>query len=212
MSATSVLISSVVEPLQHVADTRYRPWRSVLTVLSLDLGGLTLSFGASILTSTVLHGRFVPPSPLDCLIAVVIFLGIFAMADLYRTVGVAPVEELRRTVSAICGTFLLLVFITFLLKESVNYSRGMILLAWCWACIVIPSARLIGKPVLGKRSWFAKPVAILGAGETARKLIETLKRTPGLALRPVVAFDDDPAKYRTLVDVPVVGGLDAASS
>ena len=33
-----------------------------------------------------------------------------------------------------------------------------------------------------------------------------------MALRPVVAFDDNPGSYATLVDVPVVGGLDTASS
>jgi len=43
-------------------------------------------------------------------------------------------------------------------------------------------------------------------------LIEALGRNPGLALRPVVAFDDNAAKHGTLAGVPVVGALSDAPS
>jgi Undecaprenyl-phosphate galactose phosphotransferase WbaP len=43
-------------------------------------------------------------------------------------------------------------------------------------------------------------------------LVDTLKRNPALALRPVLAFDDDPAKRGRLHNVPVVSGLDGASA
>jgi Undecaprenyl-phosphate galactose phosphotransferase WbaP len=171
-----------------------------------------LSFGASIFTWSTSRGQLLTLSNLDYLISVVLLVGIFGVADLYRTIGVAPVKELRRAVLAILGTFLLLVFITFLVKESTSYSRGLTISAWCCASIVIPVIRLIAKPILGKRPWFAKPVAILGGGRTALDLVETLRRNSCLALRPVVAFDDNPGSYATLVDVPVVGGLDTASS
>jgi Undecaprenyl-phosphate galactose phosphotransferase WbaP len=103
-----------------------------------------------------------------------------------------------------------LVCLTFLLKAGAQYSRGATILAWATAVALVPITRLISRPLLGKYGWFAKPVAILGAGRTGQMLVELLKRNPGLALNPLVAFDDDPAKQGRLLDVPVVSRLDEA--
>jgi Undecaprenyl-phosphate galactose phosphotransferase WbaP len=172
---------------------------------------LALSFGISILVWTI-RSQPVNSSYAEYLTALALFLAICRVADLHGTAGVAPVEELRRISLAISGTFLLLIFVTFLMKETAKYSRGMIILAWCCAIIVLPISRLTIRPFLGRRNWFAKPVAILGAGRTAAMLIETLTRNPDLALRPVVAFDDDWAKCGALSGVPVVHGLSNCSA
>jgi len=41
-------------------------------------------------------------------------------------------------------------------------------------------------------------------------VFDALKRNPALGLRPVVLFDDDPAKHGNIDGVPVVGPIDAA--
>ena len=209
MSTSSMFITTA-EPLHLVDRGRFSPWVPAATMLASDVCGLALSFGISILVWSVIHGRLLLPSHLDALVSTLLFVASFAVSGLYRTVGLTPVEELRRSVLAIAGTFLLLVFITFVVKQSTNYSRGMIVSAWCCATIIIPVTRLIVKPVLGKCSWFAKPVAVLGGGAMARSAIATLRNNTGLALRPVVAFSDHLDTFGTQVEVPVVGGLAAA--
>jgi Undecaprenyl-phosphate galactose phosphotransferase WbaP len=198
--------------VQLVGNARYQPWWAVLAILSSDICGLTLSFGVSILAWSAVRSQVASSSYPEYLIAVALFVAICRGGDLYRAAGLAPVEELRRMAIAIGGTFLLLIFVTFLMKDSAKYSRGMIILAWCCAIILIPASRLTIRPILGRQAWFAKPVAILGAGRTASMLIETLKSNPELALRPVVAFDDNPSKSGTLGGVPVIYGLGSASS
>jgi Undecaprenyl-phosphate galactose phosphotransferase WbaP len=195
-----------------VREVRHRQYWAAATVMGLDIGGLTVSFGASSLAWSALSGRPVGVSWALFMITIAIFVAICGVEDLYKLAGVSPVEELRRIVLAIAGTWLLLTFITFVLKDSSNYSRGMLILASCFAVILIPLSRLIGRPMLGRQPWFAEPIAILGAGATAAALIEVLRSNPGLALRPVVLFDDNPDKCGALEGVPVVGGISEASS
>ncbi len=207
-------ISSPDSP-QLASHLRYPAWCSVMTILCSDICGLTLSFGASVLALSISRRQVITASPLEYVITICLCVGIFKAVHLYRTTGVEPVEELRRAVLAISWTFLLLVLITFLWSDGANYSRGLLVLAWACTTLVIPATRLIIKPILGKRSWFAKPVAIIGSGRAALEVIETLRRNPGLALRPEVAFSDNPTEFGTLANlagVPVVCGLDAASS
>jgi Undecaprenyl-phosphate galactose phosphotransferase WbaP len=214
MSATSLLISSE-NPPQLVASLRYRAWLAALTILCSDICGLILSFGVSILALSVVHGQFITATTLEYLIALSLFVGFFKAAHLYRTTGVEPVDELRRAVLAINWTFLLLVLITFLWKGVSAPSRGLFVVAWACTVIVIPATRLLLKPILGKRSWFAKPVAIFGGGRTALELIETLRRNPGLALRPEVVFSDNRVEWGKVADlagVPIVCGLDGSSA
>ena len=214
MSSSSLLISSE-NPPQLVASLRYRAWFATLTILCTDICGLIFSFGASILTLSIIRGRFETATTFEYLIALSLFVGIFKAAHLYRTTGVEPVDELRRAVVAINWTFLLLVLITFLWKDVSAPSRGLFVVAWACAIIVIPATRLLLKPILGKRSWFAKPVAIFGGGRTALELIGTLRRNPGLALRPEVVFSDNPTEYgkvANLAGVPIVCGVDGSSA
>jgi Undecaprenyl-phosphate galactose phosphotransferase WbaP len=211
MYLTSV-ISTFASPAQSLTKTTYHAWRSYLIILALDICSLTLSIGACVLTWGILRRQLVIPSTLDYLITIVLMFGIFTASDLYRASGVEPVKELRGAALAIGWTFLLLLCSAVFVKESATYSRGFIVLEWVYASILIPSTRLILRPILGQRSWFAKPVAILGAGRAALELIETLRRNPALALRPVAAFDDSPTEYGKVADVPVLCGIDGAPS
>ena len=60
---------------------------------------------------------------------------------------------------------------------------------------------------LGASSGVAlQPVAIIGAGEAGAGLIRELRSKPGLRLKPVALFDDDPAKWgNELHGIAIVG-------
>jgi Undecaprenyl-phosphate galactose phosphotransferase WbaP len=141
-----------------------------------------------------------------------LFLAAYALAGMYRVVGISPVEELRLTVLATTLAFLVLIGASFMLKESTAYSRGIAALAWLTAVIVLPVARNVLRCTCGARDWFARDVAILGAGTTGTLVARVLNGQPELGLRPAGFFDDDPNKQGEISGVPVLGGLDEVRS
>jgi Undecaprenyl-phosphate galactose phosphotransferase WbaP len=192
--------------------SRHKPWMVLLLLFSVDLSALVVSFGIPILTWNLNHEQFPAAFYLQKWPVLAMFLAAYWAAGLYRVVGLSPVEEMRRLVLATTAGGFFLICLIFLAKESVQYSRGVIALAWLLAVILIPVVRLTLRPLVGKRDWFAQPAAILGAGQTAARVIKTLRRNPGLGLRPVVVFDDNPAQHRRLTGVPVIAGLTSAAS
>jgi Undecaprenyl-phosphate galactose phosphotransferase WbaP len=136
------------------------------------------------------------------------FLAAYALAGLYRVVGISPVEELRSAVLATSVAFLVLISGSFMLKETTAYSRGIAALAWLTAVILLPVARTVLRSACGAREWFGRDVAILGAGATGAMVVKALGSRPELGLRPAAIFDDDPRKQGEICGVPVVGGLD----
>ncbi len=210
VSSTAVT-TLAIQPAALKRIPRHQPWLALLLLLSFDLGALVASFGLSILTWSLNHEQFNAAFYLRKWPVLVLFLAAYWAADLYKVVALSPVDELRRLVLATTGAVFFLVWLTFLTKESELFSRGVMVLAWLLAVILIPLVRLIVRPFLGKKAWFAQPAAILGGGRTAALVIEMLRKNPGLALRPVVAFDDDGARHGSL-SIPVIAGLNSASS
>ena len=140
-----------------------------------------------------------------------VFLLGFAAARLYLPFGLSPVEELRRLVIVISGGFVALVMALFILGELDTYSRGIFLLSWLSALLLVPLLRTLNRELFSRRWWWGAPVVVLGAAATARLVITRLVRQPGLGLKPIACFDDDAAKHGGRVGgVPVVGDLAAA--
>jgi Undecaprenyl-phosphate galactose phosphotransferase WbaP len=54
------------------------------------------------------------------------------------------------------------------------------------------------------------PVLILGAGKTARLVVESLHNQPHIGFKPIACLDDDPAKRTKCAGVPVAGPLSLA--
>jgi Undecaprenyl-phosphate galactose phosphotransferase WbaP len=54
------------------------------------------------------------------------------------------------------------------------------------------------------------PVLILGAGKTARLVVESLRDQPDIGFKPIACLDDDESKHGECAGIPVVGGLSRA--
>jgi len=212
MMSSMAVTALAIQPSALKIMSRHKSWLVLPLLFSFDLSVLVGSFGISILTWSLSHEQIHIAFYIQEWPVLAVFLAAYWAADLYRVVGVSPVEELRCSVLATTGGIFFLVCLTFLTKENEEYSTGVMILAGLLATILIPVVRLTVRPFIGERAWFAKPVAILGAGRTAALVIETLRKNPGLALRPVVAFDDNPARQGSLKGVPVIAGLNSASS
>jgi Undecaprenyl-phosphate galactose phosphotransferase, WbaP/exopolysaccharide biosynthesis polyprenyl glycosylphosphotransferase len=142
----------------------------------------------------------------DLWLAVLVFAGGYAFFGLYAAAGLSPVEELRRTVVATVLVSLLLTAAVFLSKSE-GYSRGAFLTSGALLSILIPLNRAFLRARFSSQSWWGVPVLVLGAGHTARLLMDSLKSQPALGLKPVACLDDDLSKLGECGDIPVLGPL-----
>jgi Undecaprenyl-phosphate galactose phosphotransferase WbaP len=139
-----------------------------------------------------------------------LFLLGYATVGLYPGVGVSPVEELRRITLTTTLIYFALAAVIFLFREGDVYSRGVFLLAWFLSIAFVLLGRILLRHCFARCGWWGYPVMVLGAGKTGEMVVRTLKRNPGLGLKPILVLDDDPQKHRRLDGVPVVGGLSLA--
>lgn len=84
-------------------------------------------------------------------------------------------------------------------------------LEWLLILLLALPVRYGVRALLIRGGAFGRPVSIIGAGKTAALTIAHLLEHPGYGLRPVVAYDDNPALWGTsLHGVPVRGTLEEA--
>lgn len=201
-------------PLIQLLKPAYGPLtfslRSVFTAAPLmvaDVIGLMIAVYISVMIRLALRGQFEPVLYWNLwpLLAMVVVM--YGMAKLYPGVGLSPVEELRRLCLTTTLFYFALAAVIFLFREGTTYSRGIFLMAWPLSMIAVWLARITIKRLVAPRAWWGFPVIIMGAGRTGELVIRTLKRQPGLGLKPVAVLDDDPQKQGELAAVPVIGNL-----
>lgn len=109
-------------------------------------------------------------------------------------------------------TWMFLVVLAFLFKDSGNFSRVTITL---WA-IATPVAlliyRFIIRSLLGAlrtHGWNTRDIAIIGAGVLGQRIATTLQEATMLGYRPIAYYDDDNSLRGTSIqDIPVIGNID----
>ncbi|MBC8212884.1 MAG: undecaprenyl-phosphate glucose phosphotransferase [Gammaproteobacteria bacterium] len=126
--------------------------------------------------------------------------------------GYALFSGFRLVIQAWVFTWLALLALTFLFKDSSYYSR-FVLTGWA---IITPFVlllyRFILRSLLGKfrtQGWSTRKVAILGAGMLGHKLATTLTTAKMLGYVPVCFYDDDVNLTNTAFNgIPVSGTID----
>lgn len=182
-----------------------------LSYLLVDIASVSL---ANIL-GFVIWGAVNPSlPPLGTTVGVVAGLAVAAFAGqgLYPGVGLAAVEHLRRTTKGVTAVYLVLTTSMFLGKQWGVASRGVFIVSWLLAVLVVPMLRSLVRAVVARCSWWGAPTMVLGAGATARLIIRNLSENRGLGLRPVCCLDDNPTRLGECAGVPVVGDLSQAAS
>jgi len=138
------------------------------------------------------------------------FLAVYAALGLYSPAGLSPVQELKASLQGTAIVALAHATGAFLSKEIATYSRGAFLCSAALIAFLVPAARALLRTSLARKRWWGVPVAILGAGESAARLLRTLHSSPELGFKPVACFDDDPARSGFCSGVPVLGPLSEA--
>lgn len=183
-----------------------RPGLMALTLAVADIlaTGLAVIFGFRVWSFI---NPLIPPLQPVMALAPAFCVTIFAFENLYPGFGMGAVEHIRRVFRGITLVYLMLTAAMFMAKDRWADSRGGFLLAWVFALALAPAARWICSMIFGRRTWWGAPVMILGAGETARRVIRNLAANRVLGYRAVLCLDDDPSKHGDCEGVPVAGGL-----
>ena len=133
--------------------------------------------------------------------------GGYWLMRLYPGYGFTVVERLRRR-SRATAVFLVL-FISWNLLLSHNAGMTNVLLSTLvFSLMIPPMIQSVFRSILIRLNCWGSPVLVLGAANTGEYVLKSLLKNPVMGLRPVAAFDDDPAKAgKSVAGVPVHHGL-----
>ena len=201
-------VATILRP--RIPQIYQKRWTTFLTIVLGDLVALVASVSSAIALRYLTHGQFAASDYLMFGPTLALFPMAFAALGLYPGVGLNPVEELRRIISATTISFLVIVSGTFLAKSSANYSRAIFSVAWILSVILLAVCRTAVREYCSKKSWWGIPVVVLGAGETGHQVISILNRQKTIGLRPIAMLDDDPGRLPQTTgrkDGPVYGQL-----
>lgn len=153
---------------------------------------------------------------LEVVPVIAVFLVGYAQAGLYPGFGVGPVETLRRLSYATTFGFLVLAAFSFALKLPPLYSRVTFTMALAFSLVLVPGVRAVVLRWARRWSWWAEPVVVIGTGERAARVIRSIHHARHFGYRPVAALafsaTGETPPETDVEGVPVVGGLDRASS
>ncbi len=144
-------------------------------------------------------------------IFVVTVIGAIFFNKLYtRSRGQPRLEELLALYKAVTlGSLLAIAFISFLLKNIIDYRRPMLVLAWLLTLLLLTFSRVLHIQLqrwLMRRGVGNSDVLLVGTGEVARMVLQKMLNSPQLGYRPIglVAVEDGPQK---MLGLPVLGKI-----
>jgi len=141
---------------------------------------------------------------------VAIAAGILLQAQLFQFAGLYRFEkfgnlqyQLGRLLAAWSLTFFALITAAFLTKVSADYSRGLALIWFVTALFALTSLRIA--LFFRLRSWIAagrlrQKIAIVGAGENGRRLVQYLNRTRDGSYSVFGIFDDRTSRIPEMIE------------
>ena len=135
----------------------------------------------------------------------------FAFAGLYPATALGPIDEFRKI-----GRVILLVGIGGTVALSLLTALPAtlpLLLSSVLAVLTVPVGRAALREIVAHRNWWGEPVVILGAGATARLVVEQLRKHPRMGMKAIAFLDDAPGMVgRSVSGLPVAGALSAVDS
>lgn len=186
------------------------PLRTSVALLLADVAAIVLARTIALL----LWHQINPTVGLQQDFAIWLTAALFPIAyvsfGLYGAQGLTAVEELRRTILASSAVSVTLTTTSFLSKDPSGYSRGLFVSSYFLVCVFVPLFRAGLRYFCANQPWWGVPVLILGAGETARLVIRSLRSQRHIAFRPVACLDDDEGKRGYCEGVPIAGPLSRA--
>jgi Undecaprenyl-phosphate glucose phosphotransferase len=142
---------------------------------------------------------------------VTILIVFFFYKFYHRRHAALLIDEVYRVFGAITvATLITVAFISFALRDTLQYQRSMIVLAWAASLVTITLGRSVHgrvQRVLQRRNIGAERVLIVGTGEVGRMILQKVQYTPNLGYS-VVGFVDSNSGITSVMGLPVLGAIE----
>ena len=149
--------------------------------------------------------RYVP----RMLVFISTLVGVFFFRRLYhRRRGRPQLEEITTVFGAVSlGTLIAIAIISFLFKNTLDYRRPMMLMAWVFGFVLMTLGRALATQLqrsLMRRGIGTSGTLLVGTGEVARMVLQKMLHSPHLGYQPVglVAVNSGP---QMVLGLPVLG-------
>jgi Undecaprenyl-phosphate galactose phosphotransferase WbaP len=160
-----------------------------LALLFSDTISLLLAYGIARAIHTYLLKNPVFLNFWDVIALLFFFILLYFLHGLYPGVGLSPLEEIKKLLSATSLGFMLIILITFWDKSSSNYSRFILTTTWMIALVLVQSDRWLTRIIGRKLDFWGEPVAVVGAGPQSQQIEKFLQDRMRLGMRPVLIVD-----------------------
>jgi len=185
-------------------------WMTTISLIVVDSFSISLAFFIAVLVRDAFEGQLSRQLYFSLWPLLFLFPLAYYLSGLYQ-LGISAADELKRLTYTTSVTFIAIGAITFIYKVGVLYSRGVFLLAFGLALLLVPLGRALLRAGLARQPWWGASVVILGAGKTGELVVENLLKNPSLGLKPVGVFDDNLATHGMRIQgIPVLGNLEQA--
>lgn len=184
-----------------------RPLYTVACLVATDAVAILLSVALSLACKLAVNGTLDIGSYLKLWPFVFAFLLVYAAIGLYSGIALSPPDELRRAMISSAIVFLGLAAVTVSLRGATTYFTWTLYLAILLSVVLLPLMRACVRILFAEKNWWGYPAIVFGAGEVGESVVRTLKRDPGIGLKPIAIVD--PTETRKFIeDVEVVSAYD----
>jgi Undecaprenyl-phosphate galactose phosphotransferase WbaP len=194
----------------HALVSRVSPFATSFSLFATDVVSVLIARSVAIVLWHQINPGVTIALDFGIWLSAALFPLAYAAFGLYGAKGFGSVEELRRVVLGSGLVSLVLTTTTFLIRDFTGYSRGLFISSFILVVILVPLSRSILRHFCASRPWWGVPVLILGAGKTARLVVESLRSQPHVGFKPIACLDDDEMKRGHCAGIPVVGPLSLA--
>lgn len=166
-----------------------RLWMA-LTLIAADLVSLSLAGACAVGIRYLMGGLLEPPIYLGLFPIIFVFIAIYAIQGLYPAIGLNPVEELQRLSISSSVVLLFATGFTFWVRTAQMYSRLIFAFDWVLVLFMVPLGRWLARRIAARLGAWGEPVAIVGYGVQASRVIHYLINRQHLGMRPAVVLTD----------------------
>lgn len=186
----------------------YAPSASLCLLLA-DFIGVSVVFWLAVSSKYIFNPQLDLSFYLKVFPSALVLLAAFFLQGLYPALLLHPAEEMRRIFHSVTAVLLVLISITFLLKDGVAYSRYIFLVSWVLVTPCVLLCRALARKLFSHRSWWSIPAIVLGSGTTAQQVARSLRDTQRSLRIMGVLLDSPTAEWEADLP-PVIGEISDA--
>jgi len=154
-----------------------------------DIFSIFLSFSLAILLRRFLFGDAMLTFFPNLIAFVFIYILIYALYGLYPGVGLSPVDEIKKLLTATNFSFLVILAYTFFIQKSIANSRFVVASAWVLSIVLVQLDRWLIRIVGRNLGFWGEPVAVIGNGPMGRQIVKYLNNNLRLGMQPYLMLD-----------------------